>query len=335
MVINKKMLEEITLGTISIEENDGIYSFLRLSKNQLELLTQRGYALRAYCTASVKLEFYTRGGEISFNYYISKGTNREYYSVDLFEDGVYKYNVSKETFEDSGVFKYFVSSSDKEKKITIYFPTTSKIQISDINLPEDIKPHFRTKTILALGDSMLQGYYPNHSSNSYANIISDYYNANMINQSIGGDVFYKDNIEKTDFVPDMIIVSYGINDWASGRFKNGEDAKEYFEKLKDVFPDVPVAVIIPPEILKFKDNYHNDDMIIQEENKKEQTIEEVRKIISKLIAYYDNFYEINSKDFIPQYRECFYKDDVHLTDMGNTIMATKLIDEINKEIWGC
>ena len=120
MKINKKTLEEITLGTVNIEEQKGVYSFLRLSKKQLELLTQRGYALSAYCTSSVKLEFYTKGGEITFNYYVLKGTNREYYSVDLFEDGIYKYNVSKEAFEDAGKFSYLVSKSDKEKKITIY-----------------------------------------------------------------------------------------------------------------------------------------------------------------------------------------------------------------------
>ena len=332
MLVSKEQLRQITLGVVDLKEENGKFSFNRLTNRQLKLLTERGYALRAYCTASVKLEFFSKGGDISFNYYISKGTNREYYSVDLFEDGIYKYSVSKEAFADSGVFKYFASQSGKEKRITIYFPTTAQMQISDVNLPEDIKPHTRTKRILALGDSMLQGYYPNHSSNSYANIVSDYYNADMINQAIGGDVFFKDNIEKTDFIPDMIVVSYGINDWASGRFKNGEDAKEYFKKLKDVFSGTPVAVIIPPEIIKFKDKYHNDDMIFEAENKSAQTIDEVRNIISKLIGCHDNFYEINAKDFIPQYEECFYKDEIHLTDLGNTIFAYKLIKAINEKL---
>lgn len=62
------------------------------------------------------------------------------------------------------------------------------------------------------------------------------------------------------------------------------------------------------EIPCFRDDYKNDDMIPETKNKSAQTIDEVRNIISNLIGYYGNFYEINAKDFIPQYEECFYKD---------------------------
>ena len=108
--------------------NEGVFSFYRHSENQRKILTERGYALRTYCTASVKFEFFTKGGELSFGYIISKGTNRSYYSIDLFEDGVYKFSISEEKDDASGEFSYEIPESDVYKKITVY---SEKIEILD------------------------------------------------------------------------------------------------------------------------------------------------------------------------------------------------------------
>ena len=113
----------IILGALRIEEKDGFITFSRFSKEQEKKLIMRGenVTLRACCTASVKLEFWTKGGEIAFDYEISPGINREFYSIDLLVDMVYKYNLSKDKNVDVGTFKYIIPKTDKEQRVTVYF----------------------------------------------------------------------------------------------------------------------------------------------------------------------------------------------------------------------
>lgn len=328
MKLGIKELKKITLGVIDIIEKDNKFLFRRLTESQLSTLTDRGYESRAKCAASVKLEFYTKGGEISFNYYITKGSNREYYSIDLLEDGVFKYNVSKDAYTDEGVFKYNIPYSENEKRITVYMPTTAHIKISVVSLPDDFKPHKRDKMCLFLGDSMVQGYYPNHSQNSYTNIFSDHFNINLINQGIGGDVFFEGNLEKIPEEPEKIFVAYGANDWASGKFKNGEDAEAYFKKLHSLYPNTPVFALIPRKNIFFKQTNKNDDMILKTEEKHSITREFVREKIAEIAGGYVNIKVIDTDSFVPLYSESFYSDNVHFTDLGNVFFAYKLIEEL-------
>ena len=83
MFIDKKSLERIVLGFISLEEADGYISIKRFSKKQRKFydeLSEGVLMSRVDSTASVKMEFYTCGGEVSFDYKILPGTKREYYS---------------------------------------------------------------------------------------------------------------------------------------------------------------------------------------------------------------------------------------------------------------
>lgn len=104
-------------------------------------------------------------------------------------------------------------------------------------IPDDFLPHKRIRNVLLIGDSYCQGYHPNHFQNTCMNIVSDVLDVNMVNQAIGGDCFDRDNIEKINIGVDFIMVSYGINDWICGRFKNGEDASEYIEHLVKLYPE--------------------------------------------------------------------------------------------------
>ena len=99
-------IKKITLGVLHIEEKDGVITFSRFGEEQRKKLIKRGeiVAAKVCCTASVKLEFYTKGGKISFDYEITPGTKREHYSIDLLVDKVYQYCVSKDKNEDSNIF---------------------------------------------------------------------------------------------------------------------------------------------------------------------------------------------------------------------------------------
>ena len=322
------------LGALQIKENDGLFTFSRFNKNQENLFSMRGESvvLRSCCTACVKIEFYTKGGEISFDYEISPGINRKYYSIDLLVDKVYKYSLSKDKNEDCDTFKYYIPESEKEQRVTVYFPTTACMKIKNLKLPADALPHRRKEKILVLGDSLYQGYNPNHFQNTCMNILADFYDAEMINQAIGGDCFDKGNLDKIDFEPDFIIVGYGINDWISGCFRNGENAKAYFERLNKIYPETLTFVILPPNIDYLESTRKNDDLLFEVDNDDftNQSIEDVRNILLEIVTDYKNIIPINAKDFVPQYSECFYSDNVHLTDFGNYIFGNAIAREIQK-----
>lgn len=331
MNITLEDIKKITLGSLDIFKEDDYFVFLRFSKKHMDYLIKRGENVfkRAVCTANIKLEFFTNGGEISFDYEILKGTPREYYSIDLLIDGVHKYSVSDFKNEDTGTFRFSAPLSKKQKRITIYFPSTACLKLKNLIVPDDFKPSSRNTNILTLGDSLLQGYNPDHFQNTCMNIVADYFDADMINQAIGGDCFFKGNIEKIPFTPDFILVSYGLNDWVSGNFKNGEDCEEYLDTLSDFYPKTPVFLILPPQIEYLEKTGRNDDLLFDAQDKATVTMDDVRFIISEKAKKHKNIAIIDAKYYIPQNPECFYRDNVHLTDYGNRIYGDKIAKAID------
>ena len=330
MKIGSKELNMITLGVLKIKEENGWFSFHRFGEKLETYHSSRGENVknRALSTALVKLEFYTKGGNISFEYEISPGVLREYYSIDLTVDGVYQYNIAKDLNRDSDSFNFNIDKSEKEKRITIYFPTTTRIKLKNHNIPDDFLPHRRSRNVLLMGASYYQGYHPNHFQNTCMNVLSDALDVNMINQAIGGDCFNKDNIEKINIDVDFIMVSYGTNDWACGRFKNGEDASEYIERLVELYPEKRIFLILPPDINYLMKTKKNDDLLFEKSEGGYQTLEDVRNILISIAKNYVNIVTLNAKNYIQQYPESFYSDNVHLTDLGNIIFANNMLKDI-------
>lgn len=328
-----QQLQAITLGALDICQKDGFYEFHRFTPSQEESYAQRGYLSRALSAACVKLEFYTQGGDISFAYTIAPGNGRAYYAIDILVDGVFCHHVSADTNETTGVFHYTVPRKNVEQRVTVYFPTTAVIRIEDLVLPADTAPHRRTKKILVLGDSLYQGYNPNHFQNTCMNYLSDTFHAQMLNQSVGGECFRADNLQPLSFDPDCILVSYGINDWCRGYLGNGEEAVKYFARLTKLYPQKPIFSILPPDIKYLEQTRKNDDIIYQTNKEKNgaETFEDVRQILLRITAPYANIIPINAKNFIPQYPECFYSDHVHLTDLGNILIGSALTEALRTQ----
>lgn len=327
-------LKKYSLGALRIKKENDYIAFSRFTKEQEDLFLKRGEAVsnRAFCTASVKLEFYTKGGNISFEYTVAPGNNREFYSIDLLVDSNYKYSISKNTDSDAGLFSYNIPDSESEQRITVYFPTTVCMKIKKLELPRDAAPHKRKTKILVLGDSLYQGYNPNHFQNTCMNILADSFDAEMINQAIGGDCFDEENLAELEYNADFIIVGYGINDWASGKFRNGEDARLYIEKLTQMYPQTPTFVVLPPNIDYLENTRKNDDLLFDTADSQyyNQTFDDIRNTLHKITENYKNIVPINARNFIQQYPECFYKDNVHLTDLGNILFGNRITEEIKK-----
>lgn len=336
MCSDLNILNKIILGCLRMEaREDGYVSFLRFTKSQENRYLEKGYGGRVLATASVKLEFYTKGGEVSFDYEILPGTVRTYYSIDLLINHIFHYHVARDTNKDKGRFVYHIPYSEAEQCVTIYFPTTAVTKIKNICLPDDYTPHKRRLKILALGASGTQGYHPNHFQNTFANIIADKYEADMLNQAIGGSVFDCKVLEKIEFQPDYIMVSYGTNDWALRKFKDGADAAAYFERLVSLYPKQKIFVLLPFE--PYSLTRKNPDLVSTGIEEKDvfvqQTLQDVRERIVEIVKCYKNIIPINAKDMVPRYRECFVGDNVHFSDLGNILAAKGIIEEMDKHIY--
>ena len=336
MMTQINQIKEITLGALRVYEKDGYVCFSRFSEKQEQDLWDYGCGTKIFGTSNIRLEFWTKGGEISFDYEITPGTVREYYSVDLKVDGVYRYGVCKNTNKDKDTFAFAVPLSEELKRVTVYFPATACLKLKNLSLPKDFKPHNRTLKILTLGDSLVQGYHPNHFCNTYMNIVADELYANIINQAVGGDCFRRENVYIADgFEPDFITVAYGINDWASYRLGNGEEAHAYLEALTTLYPDKRIFFTLPLDNKYIEENIKNEDIIKQDiaENKKRvSTLEEVRQILANVAKDFPTVTCINAKDFVPCWEDCYFADKVHFTDLGNVFYAIGYTKEIKKYI---
>ncbi len=335
MKINIQKIKDITLGALRIYEKDGYVCFSRFTEKQEADLFKR-CGSKVYGCANIRLEFYTKGGDISFDYEITPGTVREYYSVDLKCNGVYRHGICKNTNSDKDTFSYTIPVSDDKQRVTVYFPTTACLKLKNLSLPEDFTPHTRSLKILTLGASYEQGYNPNHFSNTYMNIVADELDAHMINQAVGGDRFREENVYIAEgFDPDFITVSYGVNDWVVGALGNGEDARKYLNALTKIYPDKKIFVTLASDNKYLEETRKNDDALedgSEENTQVAKTMEEVRQIVANAAKEFSNTICINGKDFVPYYEDCYYSDKVHFTDLGNVFYAAGYVKEIKKYI---
>lgn len=61
-----------------------------------------------------------------------------------------------------------------------------------------------------------------------------------------------------------------------------------------------------------------------------QTLEDVRNVLQSIAEKYKHIVTVNAKNYIQQYPESFYVDNVHLTDLGNIIFANNMLRDIKR-----
>ena len=305
-MLSLKQLEKYIHGALRIWEEDGWFRFSRFTENQDKILDTRGAEFRKLASAGMRLEFTTLGGNIEFSYRSIKanGGPNQYFSVEITENGLPVYNQYTNELPRSGQIVYKIPQKATPVHIAIYFPSLATFDIKDVKLPEDISPVSKDLKLLALGDSITQGAVSIHPNHTYANLLADRLNAELINQGVGGEVFYKEVLENIPFSPDVITVAYGVNDHSEGLL-NSPRTEEYLEKLYELYPDKPIFVLLP-----IWSEYGT-------EKKKGFTLEDGRIFLQKATERFPNMTAINCYSFVPHLPE-FYWDDIncHPNDLG-------------------
>lgn len=311
-MVSMEQLKTMTTGAVRIWEENGWFLFSRFTRLQEEILRRRDFAPRERASAGMRLEFTTRGGELAFDYEMHPGSGREYCGLEVAEDGLGMHHVYYDRVPQEGHLRYDVARREREVRVTVYFPNLAELRIQNLQLPEDTAPYARQRKYLALGDSITQGYDAAHPNQTYVNLLADAWDAQVLNQAIGGDVFCPENLDPAlPFTPDVITVAYGTNDWRREVLCSGT-AKDYLNKLTDLYPGVPVFVLLP-----LWREIENDVL-------GGITLQQGRELLAGWTEGRENVYLIDCHHFVPFLPEYFYDGILHPNDMGYLCYAHAL-----------
>lgn len=306
-------------GCLRYEEKDGFLFPRRFTKKQDEILERRGFVPHPKASAGMRIEFYSCGGPMSLDMFFTLGAGGgAFTSMALYDNGfcVKRFFWNETDFEFHFDFKL---EQGKKRRIALYLGNLNASGIRNLILPDDAEPIKKNVKHLALGDSITHGYFAVNPALSYANILADALNAEILNQAIGGDILCAENIDtEIGFAPDIITVAYGTNDWwicdAPTIEKN---VREYFSKLKSTFPNAKIFAITPI--------YRSQEESVRQSG----TLNDVREIIKKnaCATVIDGL-----KLFDRTYG--FYADGeheeagLHPNDLGFVLYAQRLIGEL-------
>ena len=319
MKLTTNEIKAITLGALRVYEENGYTAFRRFTPYQDEVLNARNFTPRQFATAGMKLEFISKKGEVHFEYLAQPGAGAVCHGISALCDGVEVFNYYNTTNQEAG--RVFFTVPNDGCRVTVYLANTAAIKIKNFDVPEGYEPVRRERKILMLGDSITHGFNALRQYLTYANVLSDRLNAEVLNQGIGGDKFHAPNIDpELPFTPDIITVAYGTNDWAAGVPELAEKIDEYFKKLRSVYPDIPVFAI--PPIWR-----GNVDGVV----KNGLSLDDVRALVKEKAEKY-GCYAVDSLALVPPAEAFFMDRFLHPNDMGFILYGVNLADMILKKI---
>jgi len=137
--------------------------------------------------------------------------------------------------------------------------------------------------------------------------LPQYLDASAINKSIGGIKYYPPLAQLPDTdEPDIILVSYGGNDWHGGNKRVFEqDSVLFCRSLRERYPKAKIIVLMPL------------CTGVRQKNEPNWYFEELQQHLRGLPAKIENLIVIESSDFVPEDPELFHNDGVHPLDEGH------------------
>ncbi len=263
MKLTAEKMAELSHGAVRVTEEDGKVNFHRFTEKQQSLYKNSGKEsryLKTFAPAGIRLEFKTDSKSLFLKVNIPFAATRSYFCVDVLKDGEMIGNINNYHGEDmSGDYvkkEYPLGSFEKsfylglgEKTVTIFLPWSVPTQIEELSIDDGsfTKAVKRDKKILVFGDSITQGYDAENPSKHYTVKLAELLNADIYNKAVGGEVFVPALVEtEEDFVPDLIIVAYGTNDWSNAEacvFK--KNCREFYEALSRKYPSVKIFALTP------------------------------------------------------------------------------------------
>ena len=314
------LIKSITVGAVRVwEEPDGVH-FSRFTEEEeagwytcTKVLGDRS---RSLC--GIRLDFKTDASEVAFM--LTSGN-----SVDVWLNGVYNRSLKFADVREAGETEVRIPLVDQlgtplaETRVTLWLPCHGggALGFLDAVGATYIRPLTYRHHILFLGDSITQGWNSARESMSFASRVTRFYDADSLNCSVGGGYFSTATIGRNGYSPEMIVVAYGTNDFARSESPESlrENCAAYLDKVKTLYPNVPVFVVTP--IFR-----HDHD------DRKSGSFAGVRKAVAAEAAA-RGMHVIDGFSLFPT-DEYYFWDKVHPNESGFAEYALALLPQLQK-----
>ncbi len=329
MKLTLEQVQAITVGVADVEQtNNGRFLFWRLTQEQRDLYANRGNDayLRSLSSAGVRLAFQTDSTRLTMAARVTSASSALFYAFDVYVNGecvdrLCNFDGVEMTVPYTSIplsFKRLektFSLGEGVKTVEVYFPWSVQPSVEYIELDDgaSLTPVRRKHTLLAFGDSITQGYHSLCPSNMYVCRLARALDADEWNKGVGGEMFFPELAETTEsFTPDIIIVSYGCNDYHHRtREQFEEHCRAFFDNLRATYPESRIIAISPIWLPR------GGEMPFG-------AFEDLHTAIERCIDGYD-IELINGIDLVPHDANLFGDGTVHPSDEGFRYYADNLL----------
>ena len=303
----------LTAGAVTIEEDSAGIHFQRYTPEQLAAFEKeaRCFYKRGMHTCGIRIDFYTDSSSLT----VSVGAEGKY---EVLVDGLTAF---WQIFAGPNTFSIPLEAGSH--RVTIVLPSHFPGVIRSVELDDgaSVDPVTYPCRIIFYGDSITQGSHSEKDSQSYAWLVTRYYNAESMILGVGGANFYPTTVLDNGFDPDIVIAALGTNDYC-GEFTADEihnACRAYLDKLCNLYPNKKKFYITPIWRADGKDVYAAGDL------------DAVRQFVAKE-AEERNFTIIDGYTLVPHRTEYFADGFLHPNDMGFALYAQNLIKALEQHL---
>lgn len=324
MDLNLSQLRAIALGALDIREEDGGFRFFRTTPEQTAAFTRadQEFGLKCGAASGIRLDFYTDSPVLALRWHKAVITSaRTFCYFDVLVDGVLTLHSGTMDCTSQPEGSFCLALPQGLHRVQVFFPTLTSLLIAAVTLADGaaVMPHRCAKRILLHGDSITQGYDALFPSACYANLLAQHYDAEIINQAIGGACFDSSVLQPVGQF-DFVVTAYGTNDW---EMRNANDfvagAEAFFTRLQQLYGDTPVFALLP---------------IWRADDQRTDTAGDFmacRAAIAQLAEQQD-FHVLDEYHLLPHDTRLFSDGYLHPNDLGFSLYARRLCELIDERL---
>ena len=338
MKLNFEAIKAMTSGAASVTESESGISFSRFPEEQsLYYKNERGPEsyVRSISSSGIRISFRTDSRSLRITGSVVAASSRKYYSIDVKRDGELIGcidNIGRAELEGDYAgtdlplcdFSGELDLGEGMKEIVIYLPWSVGVTVTSLELDDGAvaEPVRRSRTLLAYGDSITQGYDARRPSNCYVARLTDLLGAEEHNRGIGGEIFAPRLAELSDDLhPDFVTVAYGTNDWSrEGECGFRDRARAFYLTLSRRYPDALIFAIGPIWRADCDEERGFGPFTL------------IGRYISEVVADLPNVRYISGDRLVPHDTGLYGDLRLHPSDEGFACYADRLYAEIQKHL---
>ncbi len=311
-------IKNITFGAASIKETEQGIRFIHCTDKQIDAWTALDPVLgeRASLATGVCLDFHTNSRTVSFD--AIGGVHGKY---EIYVNGLFAEQYIMEELHKKGETVKFSVEGGEENRITVIFPchdTLGILKYLELDDGASVTPHKYGMKMLFIGDSITQGWAAYRDSLGYVPRVARFFNAELLNQGVGGGFYHESTFDSLDFDPDVVVIAYGTND--SGWYKTVEEmqahAHEFLSLIKKEYEGKDTKIVLLSPIWRL-----------------EVTGERWQRYLGCCQAVKDEaekfgFYFIDGHELVPKYISFFADAGLHPNEQGFSLYAENLCSKL-------